>query len=216
MISKCSQALAATCFSLATLGSVAQAVEEKVVGKAYDLETGDYLYSEHHLCNAQTTLCNVLYRDDQGELIARKQVDYSSNLQSPSLQMEDFRLDAQVELQPLGDPELVVDAGFDNYVRLRWDELAQGATLKFPFQIMGRSNPLAMQAKRVVETDGCGSDELCLEVALNSWLLGMIVDPIELTYEVDSRRLMRFRGISNVRGDEGEKQFVDIRYSYSE
>ena len=184
-----------------------------IIGRAYDLGTGDFLYSERHSCDADRISCNVLYLDADGVLIARKQVDYSRSAHSPSLTLEDLRLAREARLEPEADPELVVDAGFDNYVRLRWEELAAGGTVAFPFQIVGRERPLAMKAQRQQSTD-CSEQELCLEVGLDSWLLGMLVDPIQLTYQRDSRRLLRFRGISNLKDERGRSQFVDIRYSY--
>ena len=215
MFSRCGLSVAA----VAGLGLMAAtsfaSVRETVVGDAYDMDSGEYLYSEHHQCMPDNSFCDVLYRDEQGELIARKQVDYSQNMQSPSLQMEDFRHTRQFQLQPRPDPELVVDAGFDNYVRLRWDDLQDGGTVAFPFLVMGRDKPIDMRAKRV-EGEQCNPGEMCLEVGLDSWLLGMLVDPIALTYEKESRRLLRFRGISNLPGEGGEKQFVDIRYRYSD
>ena len=47
-------------------------------------------------------------------------------------------------------------------------------------------------------------------------LLGMLVDPFELTYDRGSRRLLRFTGVSNLKDEAGQSQQVDIHYQYPE
>ena len=58
--------------------------------------------------------------------------------------------------------------------------------------------------------------QVCLQIELDSWLLGMLVDPFELTYDRGSRRLLRFTGVSNLKDGEGQSQQVDIHYRYPE
>jgi hypothetical protein len=60
----------------------------------------------------------------------------------------------------------------------------------------------------------CGPTELCLEVKLDSWLLGMLAPPIELAYDRNERKLLRYRGISNIRDSSGKSQSVEIHYRY--
>ena len=62
----------------------------------------------------------------------------------------------------------------------------------------------------------CPGDELCLEIALDSWFLGLLVDPIELVYSRSARQLLRFQGVSNIRGEKGESLNVDIHYQYGD
>jgi hypothetical protein len=184
-----------------------------VVGEAHDLESGNLLYREHYFCSSDWLRCSVLYRDTGGELIARKELDYTGNPLSPSLVMVDYRLTREVRLGGSGDPELVTDAGFDNLVRKRWEELEQGLRIRFPFLVTGRERPLAVKVQQV-EGGQCNAEQLCLQVRLDSWLLSRFVDPIKLTYDRASRRLLRYRGVSNLLDAAGDTQRVDIRFSY--
>ena len=184
-----------------------------IVGRAMDVRSGEVLYLEEYDCVEDGSLCRVDYRDSGGSLIASKEVDYSRSLVAPALTFEDFRSNASIEVAPMDGPELVVDAGFDNYVRERWDELTTGESVRFSFLVAGRDKPLPMRAE---ETGECAEGEVCLEVGLDAWLIGSLVPPIRLTYERETRRLLRFEGVSNLRDDEGRSRRVDIRYSYAE
>ncbi|MEH6592581.1 MAG: hypothetical protein V7746_20105 [Halioglobus sp.] len=184
-----------------------------VIGTAYDQQSGHFLYIEQHFCSADSHLCTVEYRDSFGAIIAQKRLDYSQSLISPGLVMNDYRQDIEVTVPAGNRNDTVVDAGFDNYVRSKWDELFSGDAVRFPFLVLGFDKPLKMRADRD-ETPDCGDDKLCLSVSLDSWILGMLTDPIELSYTRDTRKLARFSGVSNIKGDAGEALMVDIHYQY--
>ena len=186
-----------------------------VVGEAWDDKGTTLLYREFHYCDSSLTRCVIEYRDrEQGEL-ARKELDYSRSNQAPGVVLEDFVADRRVILPASEERSVVVDAGFDNFVRSRWDELAGGEVIDFPFLALGREQPLTMRAGVSDEVD-CDSAELCLDVALDAWVLRLLVPKIELTYERSGRRLLRYRGISNLRIADGGSPMVDIRYDYGE
>lgn len=185
-----------------------------VVGEARSLDGDELRYREYHHCTSDRRLCEVLYKDAQGEVFARKRVDYTASLRSPSLLVEDLREGRTQRIEGEFEPELVIDAGFDNYVRQRWSELSNGVEVRFPFLIAGRDSPLNMRASRSDAGD-CQDGELCLTVTLDAWLLSMLITPIELVYDGE-RRLTQYRGISNIRDAEGRSQSVQIDYRYPE
>ena len=206
------------CWALLLQGLLVSAVVAEdwplqAVGRAFDESGETLLYSEYHYCRSELA-CKIDYRKPGGDLIAHKVLDYSYGLHSPALIMTDY-LSGKEERVGFGDSEnVVIDAGFDNYVRSRWVELAGGESIDFPFQVVGFDRPLAMKAYRA-DRGSCSPERLCLEVGVDSWLLGLLVDPIALSYAVESRRLLRFRGISNLRDEGGETFQVDIRYEYT-
>ena len=203
---------------LALLSFSAGATSLRVSGAAYELDGGSLLYSEQHFCGVDVLSCRVDYVTPEGELIARKQIDYSENLQAPVLLVSDFRQDSEKRIDFSTVPELVVDAGFDNFVRLQWDRLVEDVPVSFPFMVPGRDQALSMRVVAEGQATGdqtvCGAEQLCLRVELDSWFLRLAVPPILLTYDRESRRLMRFRGISNIRGEQGNTLKVDIQYRY--
>ncbi len=185
--------------------------EPDVVGSAYNESGEELLYRELHFCQEGAATCTVDYRDASGDTIARKELDYSPGPHRPSLVMRDLRNSSEYVVESTAVDATVVDAGFDNYVRSRWDALTEGEAVRFSFKVVGFDDPLPMKA---LKEEGCTEEKLCLKVRLDSWLIGWLADPIELTYARDSQRLLRFRGVSNLRGPEGESQTVDIRYAY--
>ena len=186
--------------------------EPDVVGEARDLDTGETVYLEYYYCTDDALKCSVFYLRPDEKVIARKELDYQPSAKAPKLTFQDFRIDREVKIER-ADPETVVDAGFDNFVRLQWNDLEEGEAVKFPFRMVGRDELIKMRASRQQQ---CEQDNLCLQIRLDSWLLGNLIDPIQLTYDKNSQRLLRFKGISNLRNDEGRTQKVDIIYRYPE
>lgn len=186
-----------------------------VVGSAYNKDTGTFVYSEHHFCGEDQMLCTVQYRDSLGVIFAEKHLDYRQNPLSPSLLMTDYRSGVESRVTASEQENLVVDAGFDNFVRSIWDTLDAGDNAKFPFLVVGFDKPINMKALRSSAGD-CTAAELCLDIKLDSWFLGMIIDPIELSYSRAQRRLLRFSGISNIKDENGESLNVDIHYQYED
>ena len=79
-------------------GALAQDWPLQVVGRAFD-ETGEQLlYSEYHYCGSELA-CMIEYRKPDGELIARKDLDYSYGPHSPALVMIDY-LSGKVKESP--------------------------------------------------------------------------------------------------------------------
>ena len=185
------------------------------VGTAFSVDSGAELYSEWHYCQEDLRQCEVEYRDPTGKLIAYKSLDYRENLKGPALYMRDLRADLEHTLSVEKRDDVVVDAGFDNYVRMRWDDLVAGEDVVFPFRVVGISRPVKMTAEVRSDAD-CPSELLCVRVAVKSWFLGLIADPIDVSYSRDERQLMRFAGLSNLRDEQGKTEAVDIRFDYSE
>ena len=198
------------------LPAVLDAQQLEVKGDAYDRETGELLYSEYHFCStANASMCKVEYRDIFGSLIAVKSLDYTTGKHSPSLVMRDFRTKRDVVVEKEDEQNLVVDAGFDNFVRSRWQDLTDGKWVKFPFLVAGFDRALPMKARQDLR-EGCPAHELCLKIALDSFLLGMLANPIELNYSREGRKLLTFAGTSNIKSDKGKSQNVEIHYHYAD
>ncbi len=209
-------ALALTWLALLCAGPALSASDElnyNIKGEARDLRTGDLLYLEFHSCDELGLLCSVSYRGDAGEVFAEKSLDYTAAAIAPRLEMNDIRLARELQVET-AETGVVVDAGFDNFLRSNWEALDRGERVKFPFLLPGRDKPLPMSAER--SSKDCTPELLCVEVKLSSWFLAALTSPIELSYSRDSRRLMRYRGISNLRGPDGDSQMVDIRYLYQD
>ena len=221
------------CFS----GS-AIAMAVSVIGTAHDLQTDAVLYSENHC--VVDSLRYVEYLDSDNQLIAHKLVDYESGLLTPSVVQHNVSLNDVIKVKPVdGSVEmqrrslsqglntkpakkalnntlaLVVDAGFDNFIKEYWDRLVEGEVVTFQFPAAARVDLFDFNVNRMNCSSGDKSQQ-CFNLRLDSWLLRMLVDPIELGYDKKSRQLKRFRGLANVENKKGNGYKVDIRYRYND
>ena len=186
--------------------------EADIIGTAYDPDSDQILYLEHHYCDQAKLACSVFFLRPTGDLIASKTLDYRTSKQAPTLWFYDYRFGNELNLVPQ-DPAWIVDSGFDNFLRSQWPAITNGDNISFSMHLLGRDKPLDMIAK---PTDAalCPDSRYCVDVALDSWLLGRLLSPIQLDYDRGTRNLLRFRGLSNLPSDAGKKQWVDIRYLY--
>lgn len=182
-----------------------------VSGRATHADSGEHLYSEAHFCSASGLRCRVEYTDPAGVLLAEKALDYSAGPNTPAVNLRE-----PPDSEPLtlaATDAQVVDAGFDHFVRSRWDAFAAGEVVTFGFQALGFDRAFTMRAEAVAAD--CDAAWLCLRVQVNSWFLRLVAQPIELAYLRGSRQLVRYRGVTNLRSAELRAQPVEIRYTYA-
>lgn len=202
-------------------------------GLARDPKSRELLYREHHLirrAEGKPTERLVIYRCADGTPFARKRVDYRRSAQAPEFSFEDVRLgyreglrrtggsgtvwvrDARGESERsavLDDPaaRLVADAGFDEFIRSNWTPLVSGQSVPLRFAVPSRLQTLGFKVDRQ------GPQTLGREPAETfrlklGGLLGWVAPHIDVAYGRDSRRLLRFEGLSNLRSDDGRSQLV--------
>lgn len=113
---------------------------------------------------------------------------------------------------------LVIDAGFDNFVRQQWQALMDGDTVSFKFAVPARGVAVAMNIKPLSQ-DKCtalvsDSAARCFQLSPKSLLYKVFLKPIQLAYDSDSRRLLAFKGLSSIKDNDNKAQVVLIRYRY--
>jgi len=212
----------------------------QTVGSAYDLESDELLYRETHCVSEDDLAREVIYQDAGGKLIAYKKLDYSSGATTPSFVQKNYYSGELVEValdegvvsmavtdsssgEALKSSEenpgqklpLVIDAGFDVFVRQNWDSLVAGESLRFQFPLSDRASLIELR----IQPLGCSyptQSDQCFRLDVANWLLRMLVKPIELGYDSDQRQLTRFRGLSNIGDENGNGLVVDIKYDYQD
>ncbi len=212
----------------------------ETIGKAYDLDSEELLYRETHCLIGDESERKVIYEDDEGELLALNRVDYGSGEITPSFVQQNFYSSQRIEVAmerdevrmtvldesnpeaaevssevPEPGTQLVIDAGFDPFVRNNWDALVDGEIKEFAFPFAAHSSLVDLRIRRF----GCSYEtetDQCFRLELSNWFLRMLADPIELGYDANDRRLTRYRGLSNIGDGRGNGQVVDIRYEYDD
>lgn len=196
-------------------------------GIARDPQNLRPLYREQHwirLIDMMPVERLVLYRCMDGTAFARKRVNYLPSAQAPAFEFVDVRRgyleglrykqnQAALWYQPPGKvPEknalmtvknLVADAGFNEFIRINWPKLRAGNALPLHFAVPTRLQAYKFNLKQTRESQFAGVAAVTYQLKL-SGLWSLLADPIEVTYEKSTKRLLRFQGLSNLRNDAGQ------------
>ena len=208
------------------------------LGEAYDLKSNELLYREIYCDNGKPDGKDVIYHNESGRTIALKRLDFSSGSITPSFVQHNLYSSEVIEValregevsmavldaasyEPkkfnsarAGDKlPVVIDAGFDGYIRSNWDSLLAGEKKRFLFPFAERSKLVELRVKQSACSYPSETDQ-CFKLELSNWLLRMLVAPIELGYDPEDQRLRRYRGLSNIGDGKGNGSVVDIRYNY--
>lgn len=208
-------------------------------GEAYQLNGSKLLYHETHCEAPDGNRQEVIYKDSSDELIAFKTLDYSTGDLSPSFLQFNYSREQSVEIlvkkasvsmsiknttqskiESSNDVKIdqgipvVVDAGFDRYIKQNWDELVSGEQKRFQFPLASRSSLIELRV-RSANCDYESVADQCFKLEMANWLYRMLVAPIVLGYDADQKQLMRYRGLSNIEDENGDGLIVDIHYHYS-
>lgn len=222
------------CFVFPIMTSADQQAFAEVEGLAYDIDTGELLYQESYYELGQNRF-DVLYRDDEGTLFARKQLDFSRSDSAPKMTQTNDLANEKIAVDVVNDQVLihytsqgklqeatlpltqrtVIDAGFDAMLKKHWQSLLSGNTLEVDFLVPSRRKSYGFM---LTQSDCLDSEEhstACFSLTANSWLIRLAVDPIVLAYDAEFKRLTRFTGRSNISDEKGQYMNVDIHYHYN-
>ena len=226
----------AVCFAGLVAG-LASAADSSFTGYARSLDGGQLLYVESHAVAGLGTAAEtrvVLYRCAAASApFARKELDYGGNRIAPAFAFEDARsgfaeglkrdarglevferagTHARMRTEMLVRAQaLVADAGFDEFVRTRWDSLERGEAAEVPFLVPSRLESVNFKVRKVGDAsiEGEPANVFRLSVA---GPLGWFLSDIDVSYRKRDRRLMRYRGITNIRNAAGSMLEAQIDF----
>lgn len=222
---------------LLCLSSWTQADEAKrFYGYAFDLDDDRYLYTEVHVQNwrdGRWSSGSIAYYAPDGTELGRKTLDFAAD---PYIPLYDYALPAQqyaegitaidakrVTLTKTSDGKsktetierrepITGDSGFHNFLLAHFDELLAGKTVTFTFIAAGNLDSYKFRARRIEDTRFEDRPALRFKVEANS-LLRLVAPDLVVTYDPDSRRLLEYRGPSNVIDPQTGKVY-DARIAY--
>lgn len=203
--------------------TAAEPVAAEYVGIATTLDGANELYREHHHVERDADGRGtrvVVYACPDGRPYARKVVRYTDWAGAPDFEMIDARdgwrerveTDGVARLVSVREREggrersarlevpdaLVIDAGFDDFVRGQWDRLASGERVDFVFLVPSRLDVMRFKVRRVGETTIDGEPAMVFRLGLGAWY-SFLLPHIDVSYRIASRRLARFEGLTNQR-----------------
>lgn len=206
-------------------------------GDAFEQKKGQKVYSDHHsefVQNGKHISSNIEYKDPGGKVIGKKTISFVKNTTLPDFKLEDFRdgylegaefKDGKYKLffrknsnEPLQEKILdvsgksVSDGGFDQYVKENWDSLVSGKKLKFRFFAPSQLDSFKFAAEKVKNLDYEGRPSMVVKMEMDNLFLNIIIPPILITYDLETKRIVYYEGISNVNNSEGKSYFVKLKY----
>ncbi len=231
--------LAAALLTAAVLGTgQASAAEWRFSGEARSLE-GEYLYDSFHRVEGECrdglwrpTAHEVRYTEgEQQEPFATKTLSYELSQLRPSFDFRQPRFDEVMKVENVEDQRLiidwqtneggtenyrvpieglmVVDAGFDNLVRLNWQTLLAGDSVEFRFLAPTRGEAYDFVLEPA--EDGRIQAPHVFRIRPTGFVLGFLVEPILLGYD-DQGALTNYLGLTNVRKDSENNFTAHVRY----
>ncbi len=201
------------------------------IGVARDQDDQEIRYIEHHqyLADGQH---RVRYFSPEYELLAEKVMFYPGLPQHPTLTQSDFVTDTQITIalqdeiaemiKTNSDEEtssfrfaladnIVIDAGFDTYIRANWEAFADSPKQRVKFAVAGQPRLLEMEIRRQPGQNG----QTTYTVRPTNWLVRVLLPEIKLAYTED-RQLLRYEGFSNLKPGPGEGRHVVIEFDHYE
>lgn len=225
--------------ALATLLSVAAPAVADVVetrGDAFAIGTDAVLYTEQHLLRRDGDTAReriVLYRCPDGRAFGRKTLDYGDTPATPTFRMDDAnvgyvegaRRDGDVLVAFAGftdagepqawpipaSPSLVIDAGFDEFIRSHWEKLQAGESLPIRFVVPNRGKAYDFRLVKLREETIADTPSTVLRLSLGG-VLGWFASDIDVSYRNSDQRLMRFEGLTSVRADRNDNVSARIEF----
>ncbi|WP_428309673.1 hypothetical protein [Hydrocarboniphaga sp.] len=190
-------------------------------GYAYDLKSNKYLYTEvyeQHYQDGQWKGGRIRFYAPDGKPIGDKTLDFSANPYIPTYRFEipaEKYVEAitavgktEVKLQKTtagktsdksvaADASTAGDSGFHNYLVAHFDSLMKRETLAFNFIVAGNLDRYKFRAHRI--EDGKFENKTAVRFVVEpDSFLRYLVSPLQLSYDPDSKKLLEYRGISNV------------------
>lgn len=227
-----------TLFSLGwLLWAQALMAQPAIIGTALVLPKLTPVYEEHYSPPNAHKQVQVTYSTPSGQAFAHKTLTYTGRAFQPLVQFTDTRFNEVLSVQPhpqgwqllrqqqglqeqvqLADSaQLVIDAGFNDYIQQHWDSLLQGQIIRFYFALPARLTQFKLSAQKIpAEASPLPQHPQWEYFTLkpSQALLSWVVPPLHLAYQRDTRRLMYFQGRSNISSPEGNNWEVRIQYRY--
>lgn len=206
-------------------------------GYAYDLKSDRYVYTEVHeqkIVGDKWIGGSIRYFAPDGKVLGSKTLDFSVD---PNIPLYDYELPAlgyREGITRIGKDDVTLtrtdkgsgtrtttvprkglitaDSGFHSFLRSQFDDLLARKTVAFTFIAAGNLDSYKFRARRIDDTMFEGRKAVRLLVEPNS-LLRIVAPSLKVTYDPEQRRLLEYRGPSNViNADTG--RVYDVRIAY--
>lgn len=209
----------------------------ELTGQVTSLDGKTPLYTEHHRVELDEKGLNKKiesqYKKD-GVEFARMNSDFSKSALVPDIEFTDSRFELKQELKQNEKKELVfrtlrkgqkektktfsptdssvAGQGFDNFIKIKFDEL-QKSSVPLRFGVLEEMDFFSFTGK---SRPALSADRARFGIKLSNPLLSLFLKELEVEYDVATRKLSSYRGLSNILDEKGKGQNVLIQYTWKE
>ena len=212
----------------------AQANGDTFVGKAVN-EKGILEYVEYHTViyeNGNVSESQTIYYDANNNKIGELISEYSFGPQFGSYDFRDIRAQHQdgakvavdrIRLYRKQSPEndieetyvakeenQIVGQGFHQFIVHNLEQIAQGEVFQIQLVLPSRLDQYEFRIRK----RKINGDTLYIRLEIDNWLLRMFAPHVDAEYDLKTRHLLRYEGISNLEDASGKHKKVTITYSY--
>ncbi|MCS6984305.1 MAG: hypothetical protein NZM25_04130 [Leptospiraceae bacterium] len=206
--------------------------------QAKDLKSGRVIYYENHeeiWQEGRHLHSEVTYTTPEGKTIARKKIIFEKSKTAPDFVTEDLRTGYLEGAQYLGpqrirlftresahsplkekvltfDDTVVVDGGFDYFIRQNWEKLMAGEKLHFLFTVPARLTAFRFRIYKIAEERFLDRDCVRFALEFDNLFLRFFLDGFSLFYDKATRRLVIFRGLTNIPSPSGTNYIAEILF----
>lgn len=217
---------------LLVLPAAAETTTNRFYGYAFDLKSDAYLYTEVHeqvIEDGKWVRGSIAYYRPDGSRIGFKPLDFSAD---PYVPLFELTIDGSGYAEGItdnGDPIVVTrrdkagaepetrridrngltcaDSGFHNVLVDNFDTLMQRERVQLRLVAAGSLDQFKFRARRIDDGSFEGRPTARFLVEPDS-LLRFLVDPLELSYDPETRKLLEYRGLSNIPNPDTGKPYV--------
>jgi hypothetical protein len=174
------------------------------------------------------------YLDANGKTFAKRKLDFSKSNLTPDFTLEDQRTglmegatlkgndvtlfyrknkSSQVKSASLNIPKpFVLDGGFNYFIKSKWAELLKGETQYVNIAVPSQLDYYKFRINKINGDGGPDKKEVTFKIEPDNFIVRNLVDPILTTYNKSTRRMISYKGISNICSDKGKYLPVTLSY----
>lgn len=206
-------------------------------GIAIDNKSLEFIYKEiheelfedgRHVGTITSFVCN------NNNEFAKRVLDFSNSYQKPVYKLTDSRSGLIEEVIPKENnyfdiryrkntksklkeksifvPEpAIVDGGFNYFIKENWDKIISEEQLDFNFLSVAFQDYFSFRIYRIKEKETV-ANTIVLKMESQNAFLRLLMNPIYIAYDVNSKRISKYEGISNIRNKKGSSYKALLQY----
>lgn len=153
----------------------------------------------------------TLYEDERFN--HKEEVSFENNGQTMLIRQTDLKRDRSKESRLKVTEEMVHGQGYHNFILANFDTFKPGRTLELDFVVPSRMTSYTFELTALGVTKK-NPDMVGYQLDIKNWFLRMFADKIVVEYDVQTRRLMSYTGLTNIQDDKGQSQTLAVTFNY--